>query len=76
MNNRVDFSSHEDPQIMNQADVLKLTALIYLQDAIQQERYEQGAELIVHAKKFGARQEEIDAAILEVFMAVQLAKSK
>ena len=40
-------------------DPVRLTALLYLQDALQNERYEECAEIIAIALEFGARPVEI-----------------
>jgi hypothetical protein len=42
---------------------VKLTALLYLKDALQKERYEDCAELIRTAREFGAVEEEIEALL-------------
>ncbi|HTL70063.1 MAG TPA: hypothetical protein VL404_02110 [Candidatus Eisenbacteria bacterium] len=39
---------------------LKLTALLYLKEALSRERYEECAEIIALAKEFGANAYEID----------------
>ncbi len=41
-------------------DPVKLTALLYLREAILAERYEECAEFIQVAKEFGAKDREID----------------
>jgi len=51
-------------------EVLKLTSLIYLKDALLAQRYEDCAELIAEAKNLGAKQSEIGALIAEVFRAL------
>lgn len=38
---------------------IKLTALLYLRDALKQEKYEQCAEIIAVAEEFGAKPFEI-----------------
>jgi len=43
--------------------VLKVTALVYLKDAIVLQQYENCPELVGYAKGFGAQQGEIDAVI-------------
>lgn len=47
-------------------EVLKLTSLIYLKEALLAQRYEDCAELIRQAKDLGAKQSEISALIAEV----------
>jgi hypothetical protein len=42
---------------------LKLTALFYLKEALAQERYEKCQEIIILAKRFGAKEYEIDALL-------------
>lgn len=44
-------------------DVLKLTALVYFQEALYEQEYESCAELLEAARKFGAQQDEIDEVI-------------
>ena len=44
---------------------LKATALLYLAEALEQEQFEEAAEIIRNAKRFGAQQAEIDAVITE-----------
>ena len=44
-------------------DTLKLTTLLYLKEALEQERYETCAELIQEAKKFGADTSEVSQVI-------------
>lgn len=41
-------------------DPVKLTALLYLREALRRERYEQAAEFIAVAKEFGAKEREIE----------------
>lgn len=48
-------------------EVLKLTSLIYLKEALVAQRYEDCAGLIAEAKDLGAKQSEISALIAEVF---------
>ena len=40
-------------------DPVKLTALLYLKEALRRERYEQCAQFIQVAKEFGAQEREI-----------------
>ena len=47
-------------------EVLKLTALIYLKEALVAQRYEECAALISEAKDLGAKQSEINALIADV----------
>ncbi|HTL47516.1 MAG TPA: hypothetical protein VL688_05580 [Verrucomicrobiae bacterium] len=49
--NRFAFKRNKDP--------VKLTALLYLKEALQGERYEECAEFIATAQEFGATQREI-----------------
>jgi len=44
-------------------DTLKITALLYLKEALITEQYEKCAELIRKAKRFGAQQEDISHVI-------------
>ena len=41
-------------------DPVKLTALLYLREALQRQRYEICSELIAVAKEFGAKDREIE----------------
>ena len=41
-------------------DPVKLTALLYLREALLRERYEQAAEFVAVAKEFGAKEREIE----------------
>ena len=59
----------EQEAVLNQApavatdDVLKLTALVYFQEALYKQQYEGCKELATAARKFGAQQAEVDAVI-------------
>ena len=44
-------------------ETLKVTTLLYLKEALEQERYENCAELIQTAKKFGANTSDISQVI-------------
>ena len=44
-------------------EILKATALLYLEDALRNERYEDCAELIQRAKEFGAKRFEVRKVI-------------
>ncbi|MCR4336373.1 MAG: hypothetical protein NUV91_01005 [Candidatus Omnitrophica bacterium] len=50
-------------QAVNSDEVLKVTTLLYLQEALLKEKYEGCKELIEIAKKFGAQQSEIKEVI-------------
>ena len=41
-------------------DPVKLTALLYLKEAIQKEKYEEAPEFIEIAREFGAKEREIE----------------
>ncbi len=49
--------------LVNSNRALKATALLYLKEALGQERYEECAELIESAKELGAAQSDIDKVI-------------
>ena len=50
--------------LSNQFDrTLKATALIYLEEALRNERYEECAQLIRNAQRFGAKPGEITSVI-------------
>jgi len=42
---------------------IKLTALLYLKEALLEERYEECAEFIAFAREFGAREFEVGALL-------------
>ena len=44
-------------------DPVKLTALLYLRDALLAERYEECAEMIAIALEFGAHEQEVQALL-------------
>ena len=46
-------------------EILKVTALLYLKEALRKEQYEGCPELIRTAKGFGARQSEVRKVIVE-----------
>ena len=46
-------------------EMLKVTALLYLKDALFKEEYEGCAELIKAAKSFGARKSEVSKVLTE-----------
>jgi len=46
-------------------ELLKTTSLLYFKEALRHQQYEQCAELIRSAKRFGARQAEIGRVIAE-----------
>lgn len=56
-------------------DVLKATALLYLLDALETERYETCKDLIAQAKSFGASQEDISALLADHVQTLKAAKS-
>ncbi|MCB9772178.1 MAG: hypothetical protein H6754_06470 [Candidatus Omnitrophica bacterium] len=66
MENNLTIKGRENGQL-NSNEVLKLTSLIYLKEALLAQRYEDCAELIRDAKGFGAEQVEISALLVEVF---------
>ena len=41
-------------------DPVKLTALLYLREALRRERYEECAQFVAVAKEFGAKDQEIE----------------
>jgi len=50
---------------LNAGQVLKVTAFIYLKEALAAQQYEECAGLIRDAKSFGAQQSEISAILAE-----------
>ena len=70
-----------DNATLNQQDIqadanelLKVTALFYLKDALVKEEYETCKELLELAKKFGAGQSEIKEVLAEVFKGLNAAR--
>ncbi len=63
-NNAVANNQHNDAVAYDR--VLKATSLLYLKDALLNQRYEDCAELIRAAKSFGAQPGEIGRIIAEV----------
>lgn len=54
---------------MNQSDeTLKTTSLLYFQDALISEQYENAAELLASARNLGASEDEIQVVIAEVIL--------
>lgn len=49
-------------------DTLKATSLFYVQDALENEKYEEAANLIESAKSFGASDQEVSQAITQVLV--------
>ena len=70
MKNNVTLNGNVNGQFYSN-QVLKLTSLIYLKEALLAQRYENCAGLIREAKGFGAQQGEISALISEVFRGSQ-----
>jgi len=62
---RNDVLFNKRSQTVRPDETLKVTALIYLTEALINEEFEQCAELIRAAKRFGATQGEISGAIAE-----------
>ncbi len=52
-------------------EILKVTALLYLKEALRKEQYEDCPELIQTAKSFGARQSEVRKVIVEYIGGVE-----
>lgn len=66
MEERFQFEDDEYQSIKAE-EVLKATALIYLQDAVENERYEEAAGYAHSALASGATREEINAVIADTF---------
>jgi len=62
MRNNVVFTNTNKPTAPDA--LLKTTSLLYFKEALRNQQYEQCAELIRSAKKFGARQSEIRKVIV------------
>lgn len=54
----------------NTPEVLRLTALLYLQEAVAKQRYEECEELIALAKEFGAEQVDITIVLVQSALGV------
>ena len=54
---------HEGSRSSNLDEILKVTALLYLKEALFKEEYEDCKELVDSARKFGAQQGEINEVI-------------
>lgn len=65
MNNEL-ITSNDVKAWLQSDEVLKLTSLLYLKEALVAQRYEDCAELIQEAKGLGAQQSEISALLAEV----------
>ena len=61
MKNNATLNEAQQPVTSN--EVFKVTALLYLQEALAKQEYESCKELVAIAKKLGAQQGEIDQAI-------------
>ncbi len=61
MKNR--FIEQENKKTNSQEHLLKVTALLYLKEALYKEKYEECLELITVAKRYGVEQEEIQKII-------------
>ena len=62
MKNEISLNKNKQKPF-EQDETLKATALIYLRDALVNEKYEEAADCIKQAKRFGASQEEINAVL-------------
>ncbi len=63
---RFNFTFNKDDQKTNQEDqVLQVTALAYLQDALTNERYEECAQLVKEARTYGAQVRDIQKVLAE-----------
>jgi len=56
---------NKDDQRITPDETLKATSLLYFRDALLKEQYEDCAELVRIAKRFGAAQSEISGVIAE-----------
>ena len=62
----INFTFNKEKEKKKTGDqALQVTALIYLKEALVNERYEECAELVRAAKRFGATQGEIKQTIVE-----------
>lgn len=66
MNNNLELNGNVDAGYYGH-QVLKLTSLIYLKEAVEKQEYENCAALIREAKGYGAQQSEINALLAEAF---------
>ena len=60
-----DTFKNENQETINQDQLLQVTALAYLQDALANERYEECAELVKAARKYGAPANDIQKVLAE-----------
>lgn len=63
--NNMRFNYITQEENINQNQLLQVTALAYLEDALAQERYEECAHLITEARKYGAPGRDIQKLITE-----------
>jgi len=63
MKNNLTTRTKNVTSTFNADDVLKITSLIYLKEALKTQRYEECSGLIRDAKSFGAKQSEINAVL-------------
>lgn len=60
----------------NQDQVLQVTALAYLQDALANERYEECADLVKAARKYGAQGRDIQKVLADGAKRARFARTK
>jgi len=65
MKNNVLFNNEQNKPLAADVEALKLTALLYVKEALQKEQFEDCQRLIAKAKGFGAQQPEISEVIEE-----------
>lgn len=64
MNNRIRNQKKNNPlKSVPRAKLLKVTALLYLKEALYKQKYEQCPELVQTAKRYGATTEDIQTVI-------------
>ncbi len=64
---RSDLLDNNNNSRITPDELLKAVTLIFLQDALKREHYEEGPRIVRLAKRFGADQNDIDEVIAECF---------
>ncbi len=65
----------ENDAVLNADEPLKLTALLYLREALEKESYEDCAEIVGAAKEFGAQTSDIRSVIAEYLQQTKPSRS-
>lgn len=59
---------YDSGQVNQSDETLKTTSLLYFQDALLNEQYENAVELLASARNLGASEDEIQVTIAEVIL--------